>query len=130
MAKSKASKAPPSKAGAPKGSPGKPGKRTHSPAGKSAAKSEQLTLDAGADAAEAPAETSAPAQAAPAPSRKPAAEGERVVELVIGAKGTYKRLASGKKVQLDDQAWQLELARMLAKKAQPDSASDDGSERS
>jgi hypothetical protein len=58
----------------------------------------------------------AAAQAESAP-RKAAPEGGPVVELVIGAQGTWKKLASGKKVPIDEREWQLELARMLARKA-------------
>jgi hypothetical protein len=85
------------------------------PAAPSAVKSEQLSLDAQppARAEAAPPEPEPPRRVSPS---------EQVAELVIGANGTWKKMGNGKKVQIDDQEWLLELGRMLARKYQADSA--------
>jgi len=90
---------------------------------KGAAKNEQLTLSAESLTPEPPAhETDTPG----GPPQKSAPDRGQVVELVIGAKGAWKRLASGKKVPIDEKEWQIELGRLLAKKAQVENPSSEG----
>lgn len=119
----KSSKSPPSRSsrsesGRAKSRDKKLGSATAGVPTKAGAKHVQLSLDA---AVTVPATPQVPVLEGPlykaAPDKNP------VVELVMSAKGTWKHLASGKKVQIDDSEWQLELGRMLAKKAPADDPS-------